>query len=554
MKTGKFSIAAIVAAAALNLFAGERVNLWPDGKMPGGGEKPYIEWFDPPAKPNGVCMILVSGGSYMSRCDTRLVKEWREKFTAMGVQCAELAYRVPRPKGRPFYLDAWQDGQRAVRLVRADAQKRGFSPSKIGVISMSAGSHLATLLSTSSLTPAYEPVDDLDKTPCNIDWAIAFAVAYGLTDGEGIPNTTGGDGEGVALSPEFKFDAATAPMCLLHGGADKYSPIVSARIYERLRRMKIPAELHVYPKKGHGAFGFERGVEFMRQMGCLGPVGKEVDLLKRYAKDDSRSSKIVQDIWPKGKAPGSEAQFCKPYLEWHFPKKRTTDAIQIIWSGGGYGGNSPDSFEVAPARRYLNSKGMTVVTVKYRSPRPKTRAKHAAAWQDVQRAVRIVKSRAKEFKLDPGKIGVMGSSAGGHLSLMAATSSMTRSYEPIDEIDSLPCNVNWAVAIYPAYVLSDGKDGHNKEGGNYGRDTIVGEFAFDKATPPILFVHGDADGYSSMGSVKVWEKLRRMGVQCGVHTLAKRSHCFQKKASPGTGSYTWLGRIEDFLKTQGMLK
>ena len=197
---------------------------------------------------------------------------------------------------------------------------------------------------------------------------------------------------------------------------------------------------------------------------------------------------------------------------------------------------------------------MTVVTVKYRSPRPKTRAKHAAAWQDVQRAVRIVKSRAKEFKLDPGKIGVMGSSAGGHLSLMAATSSMTRSYEPIDEIDSLPCNVNWAVAIYPAYVLSDGKDGHNKEGGNYNRDTIVGEFAFDKATPPILFVHGDADGYSSMGSVKVWEKLRRMGVQCGVHTLAKRSHCFQKKASPGTGSYTWLGRIEDFLKTQGMLK
>jgi len=546
------SIAACFLAGML--VASERVNLWPEGKMPGDGEKPYIEWFEPPAKPNGTCMILVSGGSYMSRCDTRLVKEWREKFTAMGVQCVELAYRVPRPKGRPYYLDAWQDGQRAVRLVRADAQKRGFSPSKIGVISMSAGSHLATLLSTSSLTPAYEPVDELDATPCNINWAIAFAVAYGMTDGAGIPNTTGGDGEGVALAPEFKFDAATAPMCLLHGGADKYSPISSARIYERLRRMKIPAEVHIYPKKNHGAFGFERGVEFMRQMGHLGAVGKEVELLKRYAKDTGRSSKIVQDVWPEGKAPGNEPQFCKPYLEWHFPKKRTTDAIQIIWSGGGYGGNSPDSFEVAPARRYLNSKGMTVVTVKYRSPRPKTRAKHAAAWQDVQRAVRIVKSRAKEFKLDPGKIGVMGSSAGGHLSLMAATSSMTRSYEPIDEIDSLPCNVNWAVAIYPAYVLSDGKDGHNKEGGNYNRDTIVGDFAFDTATPPILFIHGDADGFSSMASVKIWEKLRRSGVQCGVHTLAKRSHCFQKKASPGTGSYTWIGRIEDFLKTEGMLK
>ena len=543
-----FLSAALMFSAAV--FAGERVALWPEGKMPGDGASPYIEWMDPPADSarNGACMILISGGSYNTLCDTRLVNEWNKRFTALGFQCVNLAYRVPRPKGRPYYLDAWQDGQRAVRLIRSEAAKRGFRPDRIATVSMSAGSHLATLLATSSQTPAYARVDAIDDIPCNIDTAIAFAVAYGMTDGAGVPNAKGGSGPGVSLAPEFKFDSKTCSMCLLHGGADPYSPVASARIYERLRRCGVPAEIHVYRGKKHGAFGLDRAVEFLRQTGWCGKPGREIQLEKRFASDKARAKKIKQDIWPEGKEPGREKRFCKPYLEWHFPKNRTTDAIQIIWSGGGYVGNSPDSFEVAPARRYLNAQGMTVVTVKYRSPRPEKRAKHAAAWQDVQRAVRIVRSRAKEFNLNPDKIGVMGSSAGGHLALMAAASSMSESYKPLDGIDALPCNVNWAVAIYPAYVLSDGSNGHNKDGGNLERDTIVGDFAFDKATPPILFIHGDADGYSSMGSVKVWEKLRERGVQCTVHTLALRKHCFQKTASPGTGSYTWLDRIGAFLK------
>ena len=545
--------ACAVALSVLLPARGEREYLWPEGKMPGSGERPYIEWFAAPAVPNGTCMILISGGSYQVRCDAKLVKEWREKLTAAGVQCVELAYRVPRPAGRPYYLDAWQDGQRAVRLVRSQAAKRGFDPEKIGTISMSAGSHLAVLLATSSLTPAYEKVDALDETPCNINRAVAFAVAYALTDGAGEANRTGGDGEGVALAPEFKFDGKTCPICLLHGGDDPYSPVGSAKIYERLRRMRIPAELHIFPGRKHGAFGLDRGMEFLRQTGFLGRVGKEVPLMKRYAKDNARAGLVVQDIWPAGKEPDPEKQFCKPYLEWHFPKNRTTSAIQIVWSGGGYNGNNPAEFEVAPVRRMLNARGMTVVTVKYRTPRPKTRPKHAAAWQDVQRAVRIVRARAPEFGLDPGKIGVMGSSAGGHLALMAATSSTKSAYPRIDEIDDLPCSVAWAVAIYPAYVLSDGVNGYNRDGGNLDRNGIVGEFAFDAATPPVLFIHGDADGYSAMGSVKTWRRLRRMGIQSEVHTLALRKHCFQKKASPGTGSFTWLGRIEEFLETQGVL-
>ena len=64
----------------------------------------------------------------------------------------------------------------------------------------------------------------------------------------------------------------------------------------------------------------------------------------------------------------------------------------------------------------------------------------------------------------------------------------------------------------------------------------------------MLFIHGDADNWASMNSVKTWEKMRAMGIQSELHTLALRPHCFQREASPGTGSYTWLDRIGEYLQ------
>ncbi len=553
-------------------FAGEKEYLWPKDKMPDRqthqiaaltdekekGTAPYIEWYDVPAEglKTDACVILISGGGYACQCDISYVKEaWPKALTSAGVRCVNLVHRTPRPKGLPIYQSAWEDGQRAVRLVRSQAAKRGFDPEKIGVMSMSAGSHLATLLATSSQTPAYEPIDDLDKIPCHVNWATPFAIAYAQTDGIGTPNTRDGDAIDVTLDSCFKFDAKTAPMCMMHGGNDPYSPGASTHVYRKLREMKIPAELHLYPDKGHGMFGLDRAIEFMRQMGYLGKIEPEVALMSRYASDTARAVHEKKDIWQKGKMPDVQTNQCTPYLEWHVPSNLTTKAIQIIWSGGSYMGNSTDGFEVAPARRYLNEKGMTVVTVKYRTPRPAAPlAKHTTAWQDVQRAIRIVRSEAPGRGLDPDRIGVMGSSAGGHLALMAATSSKRRAYWPIDKIDKLPCTVQWAVNIYPAYALTDGAEQPNVTGGNPDDARLVPEFSFDLATPPMLFIHGDADGWAAMNSVKAWEQLRRMGIQGELHTLALRDHCFQAKASPGTGSYTWLDRIWEFLSAKGFNK
>src|SRR5574344_2600464 len=139
----------MVVFFAFAAVAGERVPLWPEGKMPYAQDHPvgamtdetgkpgfkaedhrmpYIEWFAPTgSNKTDVCMILISGGAYQCCCDVGLVQMWRDRFSAMGITCANLVYRTPRPKGLPIYMSAWADGQRAVRLVRSAAAKRGFS-------------------------------------------------------------------------------------------------------------------------------------------------------------------------------------------------------------------------------------------------------------------------------------------------------------------------------------------------------------------------------------------------------------------------------------------
>ena len=569
----RFVLLFTILHLVFNLSAGEREKIWPKNRMPHAQEHQiaamtdecqkegfnpaknrtaYIEWFDAPAVPNGGCMILISGGAYNSCCDVWLVNEWNRVFTELGFQCVNFVYRTPRPVGLPIYQTAWEDGQRAVRMVRSQAEKRGFDPEKIGTISMSAGSHLALLLGTSSQTPAYDKIDKLDDVPCHINWAIVNAPAYGTTDAEdGTPSRRQGYGSDVFLSDVFKFDDHTCPMSLHHGGVDIYAPHTSTLVYRKLRSMGIPAELHLYADEGHGAFGLERGIEFITQMGFVGEPAPAVELMSRFA--DAHETYFKEDIWPEGKMPDMQDHQCHPYIEWYIPKDLKTKAIQIIYSGGSYEGNDPDGFEVAPARRYLNEKGMAVVTMKYRTPRPKGLAKHTTAWQDLQRAIRVVRSKAAQFGLDPDKIGIMGSSAGGHLTLMGVTSSRHQPYLGVDDLERLPCNVQWGIGIYPAYALTDGADGENTHGGNRDCDVLVPEFSFDLDTAPMLFIHGDADGYAAMNSVKTWEKMASMGIQSELHTLATRYHCFQAWASPGTGSYTFLDRIWDFLTSKGFV-
>ncbi len=565
--------------------------IWAEGKMPDSqpqqiaakthvarapgfkreaNRRPFIEWFVPKAENRkDVCIITVSGGGFDGCCDIHRLKPMIDRYVELGVTVANLTYRTPRPQGLPIYQSAWEDMQRTIRVVRSEAAKRGYSSDKIGATGISAGANAVLRAAMASETRAYPATDAVDEVSAKLNFAIPLCPAYVLSDGETSPNARAGDGVDTKLLPVFNGDAQTPPMCFFQGGADPYSTLGSTRIYRKLREKKIPAELHIYPDRGHDFTGnlnrqdspagcdrwFDRAVEFLTQLGFFGKPAAERHIDERWGKDVVATRHERQSLWPEGKMPDVQTNQCTPYLEWYVPEQLTTKAIQIIYSGGSYMNNGPDGFEVAPARRYLNSKGMAVVTMRYRTPRPLTGlAKHTTAWQDLQRAIRLVKAGAASRGLDPNRIGIMGSSAGGHLTLMGATTSKTPAYWPIDEFDKLPCNVQWAVAIYPAYALTDGLERGNATGGNADSARLAPEFAFDLATCPILFIHGDADGWAAMNSVKCWEQLRRMGIQGELHTLALRGHCFQKLSSVGTGSYSWLDRIWEFMNGKGYNK
>ena len=248
--------------------AQEKVDLWP-GVAPGETVRnPHVEdpnvgnspaqvvttpqllIFKPEKQTSDACILVFPGGGF-NVCfyhneGEDVAKYWNDK----GYVAAVLVYRVPRPKSGPIYMSAFQDAQRAVRYMRGNAEKYGIDPNKIGVQGFSAGSCLTVHTAVNSMTKSYEPVDELDNLPANLAFAIPVYPAYVLTDGATDPNKN--RGEGATLIDDLHFDEQTPPMCLIHGDGDIYSPLGSVEIYKRLRKMNIPAELHIFAGAPHG--------------------------------------------------------------------------------------------------------------------------------------------------------------------------------------------------------------------------------------------------------------------------------------------------------------
>lgn len=258
-------ISFILLQIPLSLSAQERIELWP-GLAPGESVReanvepdgnratkvttPFLLVFRPEKQTSDVLMLILPGGGY----DTCFyynegipnAKWWNEK----GFIAAVLVYRVPRPSGKPIYASAWQDAQRAVRILRSNAEKWGCNPERIAVQGYSAGGHLTLLTAVSSQTPAYEPTDALDAVPCHVNYALPVYPAYVLQDGAAGPNAQKGNDAGLAGG--LSFDAKTCPMCLLHGDNDIYSPMGSVAVYHELRKREIPCELHIFSGAVHG--------------------------------------------------------------------------------------------------------------------------------------------------------------------------------------------------------------------------------------------------------------------------------------------------------------
>jgi acetyl esterase/lipase len=174
-------------------------------------------------------------------------------------------------------------------------------------------------------------------------------------------------------------------------------------------------------------------------------------------------------VWPAGKMPGTGSaspeteapakgdgvvrltHVSEPVITvYRAPAATTTTPAVIICPGGGYQilAINKEGSEIAT---WLNTLGITGIVLKYRVPNNRE-----GALQDLQRAVRLVRSRHKEWNIDPTRLGVMGFSAGGHLCARLSTGFGTSFYPPLDEVDRLDDRPDFTVLVYPAYLGKNG--------------------------------------------------------------------------------------------------
>lgn len=256
-------------------------------------------------------------------------------------------------------------------------------------------------------------------------------------------------------------------------------------------------------------------------------------------------------IWD-GPAPGDPPECEQPTLEIHRPSVKSSDVFLLVFPGGGYASVNI-AHEGLPVARYFNEKGIVVGILKYRTPpRPGVFPRHLPALQDAKRAVRIIRSRAKELGIDPEKIGVMGFSAGGHLALVAATGSRRDPSPGVDSLESISCHLNFAVPVYPAYVLNDGLYQPNKNRGVGA--TLSPDFDFDDRTPPMCLIHGGADGYSPLNSLAIFNKLFEMSVPAELHVYAGAGHAFPAYNPDDSHVGNWLDRVYAWLQAGRFIK
>ena len=163
--------------------------------------------------------------------------------------------------------------------------------------------------------------------------------------------------------------------------------------------------------------------------------------------------------------------------------------------------------KMTPVAKWLNEHGISVFILRYRTPK-----KRKEAFQDVQRAVRIVRSRASEWNVDPERIGVMGSSAGGHLAARVSTGFDIQTYQAVDKHDGVSCKPDFTVLLYPAYM-------------NKGK-ALSKEFTVSDEISPTLIVSAKDDKGFFPGSQIYADALKEAGASIRVHFFEKGGHGF----------------------------
>lgn len=269
----------------------------------------------------------------------------------------------------------------------------------------------------------------------------------------------------------------------------------------------------------------------------------------------AQSNPII--LWENG-APGAVGKepLDVPTLTPFFPpKEKANGAAIVICPGGGYSHLS-EIKEGSDVAKWLNSLGITAYVLKYRLG---MRYHQPAPLQDVSRAMRIVRSRSKEWNLDEKRIGVLGFSAGGHLASTMGThfdAGKIDSPDPIEKVSSKP---NLMILIYPVITMGEFTHQGSKKnllGENPSEDLIKlysNELQITKDTPPTFLLHTMTDTVVPFeNSMMFVSALRKVGVPVEFHLYEKGPHGFGLAPNDPVLS-TWTERCADWLKLHGFI-
>jgi acetyl esterase/lipase len=266
---------------------------------------------------------------------------------------------------------------------------------------------------------------------------------------------------------------------------------------------------------------------------------------------------VVPDVQP---VPGPETQtlgavtnVTRPTMTLYAPNGKNTGAAVVVFPGGGFQVLAMD-LEGTEVCDWLTSRGVTCVLLKYRVPsapyvwqcdcRPHNRSISTQSLEDAQRTLRLVRSHAAEWRIDPHKIGVLGFSAGGYLVAELSTRFKTRLYAPVDTADQESSRPDFAIAIYPGHLaLAENSIALNPNIKSH----------ITPQTPPTFLLQNEDDHVDSIeDALSYYMGLKAANVPAELHAYAQGGHAFGLRPSklPVSG---WPQLAEKWLGTIGMI-
>ncbi len=264
-------------------------------------------------------------------------------------------------------------------------------------------------------------------------------------------------------------------------------------------------------------------------------------------------------IWQEGKMQGESAKEYKinkrgmvsavktPTIEYFTVKSDKPTPIVIICPGGGYE-ILAHTHEGTDITKWLNDNGISAAILRYRVPNYPDEA-----LQDIQRAIRLVRSEAKNLNIAPDKIGVIGFSAGANLAARASTNSDKKMYEPTDDIDKISARPDYTLLIYPAYCDEQGnnrrwlKQKKNPNADYNQKFEIAKNLNISKDNPPVFIAQTLDDVYVD-AAISYFLAAKEKGAEVSLHIFDKGRHGYGLAKDKGLLVSQWPNLAAEWIK------